>query len=154
MLIVIDEEGKHLGEMKRQDAIRLAGERGLDLVEVSPNAKPPVAKVLEWSKFKYELSKKRKDSKGKTAELKEMWFQNFIGEGDLKHKMKKVIDFLKKRHQVKLTVRPARRKRYNRDAMRKLMDKILKELGDSVKSEDNPKFEGRNYVIIVTPVSK
>ncbi len=83
--------------------------------------------------------------------MKEMWFQSFIGDGDLGHKLKKVNEFLDKKHQVKLTVRHARGKRYDRDVMKELMDKIIATLGEKVKFEGNAKFEGRNYVIIVSP---
>lgn len=140
--------------MKKEEAMKLAVEKDLDLVEVSPNAKPPVAKILEWSKFKYDMEKKKKESKGKNTEMKEMWFQAYIGKGDLEHKLKRIEEFLDKKHQVKLTVRPARRKRYDREALIKLMNRIMGSLGKSVKFEGNAKFEGRNYAIIVTPVKK
>lgn len=80
-----------------------------------------------------------------------MWFQAYIGEGDLDHKLKRIEEFLGKKNQVKLTVRPARRKRYDREALKSLMDKILEKLNEKVKIDGYAKFEGRNYVIIVSP---
>jgi len=137
--------------MSRDQAIKLSTEKELDLVEVSPNAKPPVARIMEWSKFKYEMGKKKKESKSHKSEQKEMWFQAYIGEGDLDHKLKRVTEFLDKKNQVKLTVRPARRKRYDRDALTALMKRILEKLGEKIKVDGYAKFEGRNYVIIVSP---
>lgn len=149
---MIDEDGKPLGNMSRSDALRLSREREIDLIEISPKANPPVAKLMEWSKYKYDISKKRKENrKNKSIEQKEMWFKAFIDTGDLEHKLKKVTEFLSKKHPVKLQIRSVRRS--NRNHLQDLMKKLLEILGDTV-DYDYPKFEGRNYTIIVRPSKK
>ena len=121
------------------------------MVEVSPQANPPVAKILEWSKFKYQLEKKLKESKSKRVDQKEMWFKAYIDTGDLKHKVKKVTEFLAKKHPVKLTIRA--KGRTDRSNMETLINKILVELEGYIEEVvDKPKFEGRNLSIIVRPI--
>lgn len=121
------------------------------MVEVSPQANPPVAKILEWSKFKYQLEKKMKESKSKRVDQKEMWFKAYIDTGDLKHKVKKVTEFLAKKHPVKLTIRA--KGRTDRSNMETLINKILVELEGYIEEVvDKPKFEGRNLSIIVRPI--
>ncbi len=136
--------------METKEAVKIAEERELDLIEVAPNANPPVAKIMSWSKFKYDQEKKRKESKGKSIDQKEMWFKVFIEKGDLDHKLKRVREFLKKKHPVKLTIRP--KGRVSKDNITSLMDRILEDLGDEVVYDNRPKYEGRNYAIIVRPV--
>ncbi|MCA9383819.1 translation initiation factor IF-3, partial [Candidatus Dojkabacteria bacterium] len=129
----------------------IARNKELDLVEVSPQANPPVAKILEWSKFKYQLEKKLKESKSKRVDQKEMWFKAYIDTGDLKHKVKKVTEFLAKKHPVKLTIRA--KGRTDRSNMETLINKILVELEGYIEEVvDKPKFEGRNLSIIVRPI--
>lgn len=138
--------------MKREEALRLSREKDLDLIEISPKANPPVAKLMEWSKYKYEISKKRKEArKNKSVEQKEMWFKAFIDKGDLNHKLKKVDEFLTKKHPVKVQIRSVRRS--NRNHLKDLMNRILKILGEAVVY-DPPKFEGRNFSVIVRPNKK
>lgn len=149
-MFVVDEEGEVLGEMSRQDALREAQERDLDLIEISPKANPPVAKIMSWSKFKYELTKKKKErKKNKGAEQKEMWFKAFIDEGDLNHKLKRVEDFLKKKHPVKIQIRATGRT--TTEHLQTLMNKILERLEDKIESDSRPKREGRNLSIILRP---
>ena len=136
--------------MDKTAAQELANERGLDLIEVAPNAKPPVAKIYSWSKFKYQQEKKRKDSKARLVEQKEMWFKTFIGEGDFNHKIDRVKEFLLKKHSVKLTIKG--KSRVTQKLLRELLDKTIHALGDSISEvSEMPKFEGRNLVLIVRP---
>lgn len=148
-VLVIDEDGEQLGEMDTKEAISLAMEKELDLIEVAPNATPPVTKIMSWSKFKYTQEKKKKESKGKSIDQKEMWFKVFIEKGDMEHKLKRVREFLKKKHPVKLTIRP--KGRVSRENITGLMTRILENLGDEVIYDNQPKYEGRNYAIIVRP---
>jgi len=150
-LFVIDEKGEQLGVITKIKALELAEKVSLDIVEVSPNAKPPVAKIMSWSKFKYKQSKKRKGSKSKKTEQKEMWFKSFIAVGDLKHKVKKVREFLTKKHPVKITVRG--KGRISSTQMNDLMKSILTELQDLIEIDSRPKFQGRNLTLIVRPIS-
>lgn len=122
----------------------------MNLVEVSPNADPPVAKILDWSKFKYQLEKKSKESKSKRVDQKEMWFKAFIDTGDLGHKVKKVKEFLKKKHPVKLTIKA--KGRVAPGQMQDLMKNILAELEGMVEYDFIPKREGRNMSLIVRPI--
>ena len=141
-----------MGELEIGKAIQIATEKELDLIEVSPNAKPPVTKIMSWSKFKYNYNKRRKESKKKAIEQKEMWFKTYIDTGDLDHKLKRVREFLEKKHPVKITIRA--KGRPSRENMKNLMTKILEKLKDNIKEEEDsrPKFEGYNYSIIVRPV--
>lgn len=128
----------------------MANERDLDLIEISPKANPPVAKIMSWSKYKYELSKKKKENKkNKSIEQKEMWFKAFIEDGDLQHKLKKVKQFLAKKHPVKIQIRAVGRA--TPDLMRNLMKKILKELEEDIQTDGTYKKEGRNLSTILRP---
>ena len=132
------------------EAIRIAREQELDLIEVAPNAKPPVAKIYSWSKFKYQQEKKKKDSKARPVEQKGMWFKTFIGEGDFNHKIDRVKEFLAKKHPVKITVKG--RNRVTREMLKELLDKVVLALGDSIMEvTELPKQEGRNLMLIVRP---
>lgn len=147
---VIDETGENLGEMETDKARQLAYDKGLDLVEVAPNTKPPVCKILSWTKFKYELSKKSKgSSKGKAKERKEMWFSPYIDGGDMNHKLKRVREFLSKKHPVKLTVRV--KGRVTREVTKAQLDKILLNLEGDYDANESPRWEGRNYSVTAYP---
>jgi translation initiation factor IF-3 len=147
---VIDETGKALGEMDKFQALELAQGKELDLIEISPKANPPVAKIMSWSKYKYEQGKKEKEQhKNKAAEMKEMWFKAFIEEGDLEHKLKKVEEFLDKKHPVKLTIRA--KGRVNREHMDNLIKKILVILADKCEADGNIRRDRYNISIIVRP---
>src|SRR5690606_14577326 len=103
---VIDQDGKQLGILTRNEALRAAEEQGLDLVEISPDAKPPVAKIIDWGKYNYQRTKQQKKNKqsSKTLEMKQMRFGLKISEHDLNVKLNKVRNFLEAGHKVKITV--------------------------------------------------
>ena len=104
---------------------------------------------MSWNKFKYEQEKKKKDSKGKSIDQKEMWFKTFIGENDLEHKLKKVREFIAKKHPVKLTIRG--QGRVTPALMSNLMHKILLKLEEVAEADSQPKAQGRNISVIVKP---
>jgi translation initiation factor IF-3 len=133
--------------MDKIKALQLARERELDLIEVSPNAKPPVAKIYSFSKFKYQQEKKKKVNKSKSPEMKEMWFKVVIEKGDRDHKLKKIREFLDKKHPVKITIKG--RGRVTRERYDKLMKTILADLADVATSEGFAKFDGRSMNTIV-----
>lgn len=135
--------------MDRETALRAASDAGKDLVEIVPTANPPVAKIIEWSKFKYTLSKKKKSNKHRSQEQKEIWFKAFIGDGDIDHKLKKVKEFVDDGQRVKLTIR--RKGRVTPDAFRELMQKLMDRTADYVDVLSPAKFEGGNYSAIVGP---
>lgn len=150
LLVVIDSDGTQLGQLSREAALEVAREQELDLIEVSPNAVPPVAKILSFSKFKYQQEKKKKENKSKPVEQKEMWFKVFIGEGDFIHKIERIKEFLAKKHTVKITIRA--KGRVGQDLLRKMLERIIANLGDSIAEvTDSPKFEGRNLSMLVRP---
>lgn len=128
----------------------MAQEKGLDLIEVAPNTKPPVCKIMSWSKFKYNLSKKKRgSSKGKAKDVKEMRFSPYISMGDIEHKKRKVEEFLAKKHPVKLTIFVKGRVDYN--VVRTQLDKILAILEGKYETDQFPRKEGRNLSILVFP---
>lgn len=149
VVMLINEEGEKIGEIPTSEALALAEEKGLDLIEVSPKMQPPVAKILSWSKFKYDQSKKKKENKKKSNEMKEMWFKAFIDEGDLNHKLKKVQEFIKKKNSVKITIRAKGRVR--KEHLETLMQKILLSIEEYAEPQGNPKAQGRNFGVIVKP---
>ena len=148
---VISPEGEQLGVLKRSDALARAQELGLDLIEISPKAVPPVAKIESWSKFKYEIGKRERLSKKKNKPLsvKEMWFSPNIGPGDLEHKIKRVKEFLGEKHLVKRTIKVPRR--FGEELPNKLMIDILEKLSDSAMPESDIRHEGRNLIQLVKP---
>jgi translation initiation factor IF-3 len=107
---------------------------------------------MSLSKFKYEQNKKKRETKHKPIEQKEMWFGVGIDEGDMQHKIKRIQEFLDKKHSVKLTIKA--RGRVSSSVITSLMQKILGLLQDSVAYDNNAKFEGRNYTAIVRPIKK
>lgn len=148
--MLIDGDGQQLGVMDREAALTLAQEQGLDLIEVAPNAVPPVAKIYSYSKFKYQQDKKKKENKSKPVEQKEMWFKAFIGEGDFNHKIDRIIEFLNKKHSVKVTIRA--RGRVNSSQLRSVLDRIISSLGENITEvTEPPKYEGRNLSLLVRP---
>jgi translation initiation factor IF-3 len=148
--LVIDETGEHLGVLTKQEALRIAEEKELDLVEVSPSSNPPVAKILSWSKFKYQLEKKRKETKNRRIDMKEMWFKAFIDKGDLEHKLKKVKEFLSKKHPVKITIKA--KGRVSNENINGLIQEIIVQLKEHAELEGTPKNQGRNVSFIVKPI--
>lgn len=149
---MIDEDGTSLGVISLQQALEVAGERQLDLIEVSGKANPPVAKIMSWSKFKYQQEKKRKENKSKGVEIKEMWFKSFIGEGDLAHKLNKVEEFLAKKHPVKITVKA--KGRVEKSQLHEVLNKVLAKLEGKIEYDQPAKFYGRDLSLIIRPVKK
>lgn len=150
--MVIDDEGESLGVIDLQKALQIAKESELDLIEVAGKANPPVAKIMSWSKFKYQQEKKRKENKSKGTEMKEMWFKSFIGDGDLNHKLKKVEDFLDKKHPVKITIKA--KGRVSRGQLDSTLQKVLTKLEDKIEYDQPPKFYGRDLSLIIRPAKK
>lgn len=148
-LLVVTDEGEKLGEMSKQEAMAIAYEQEKDLVEIAPQANPPVAKIISWSKFKYEHEKKEKANKHKSQEQKEIWFKAFISDGDIEHKLKKVREFIDKKNTVKLTIR--RKGRVNPQTMQDLMKRLVVLAGEFATILSEPKYNGGNLSMIVGP---
>lgn len=148
---VIDEDGNQLGILSRNEALQAAADRGLDLVEISPDAHPPVTKIVDWGKYNYQRTKQLQRNKRntKTLDLKQMRFGLKISEHDLGVKLRKVTDFLEEGHKVKITIFYRGRELAHKDLGFKLADKVISDLGESVVVDQTPQFAGKqlNFVI-------
>lgn len=148
---VIDDEGNQLGIMSRNEALQAAAERELDLVEISPDAKPPVVKIVDWGKFNYQRTKQLQRNKRntKTLDLKQMRFGLKISGHDLEVKLRKVTDFLEEGHKVKIVIFYRGRELAHKDLGFKLADKVISDLGENVVVDQTPQFAGKqlNFVI-------
>ena len=150
-LRVIGANSEQLGIMSLKDALQAAEEAGLDLVEISPDANPPVAKIINWGKFQYQRMKDLQKSKrsSKVSELKQMRFGLKIGSGDLEIKLRKVRGFLADGHKVRLQVVYKGREMAHKEIGYTLMDKIVETLGDEVIVEQKPQIAGRNLSVVL-----
>lgn len=150
-LRVLDADGKQMGILTKEEALDKAKEAGLDLVEIAPNADPPVARIVNFQKLKYEESKKERGSKkGLMGGLKELWLSPRIDDHDLKVRVDRTEEFLKDGFKVKLTVKFKGREMAHPENGRKVLDQAISLLGEGVGVEREAKFEGRNLSIIVT----
>jgi translation initiation factor IF-3 len=150
---VIDAEGKQLGILTLQEALREAGEAGMDLVEVAPNSSPPVCRVMDYGKFRYQQSKKLQVAKKHqaTIQLKEIRLRPKTEEHDLQVKLRHIKRFLEENNKVKVTMMFRGREITYTDIGRKIMEGILSELEENGVIDQHPKLEGRNMVMIVAP---
>jgi len=150
-LRVIDEDGSQLGILSRQEALRMAEERELDLVEISPNASPPVAKIIDWGKYNYQKTKQQQKNKrnAKATELKQMRLGLKIGENDLAIKMKKVSGFLEAGHKTKIVIFYRGREMAHKDLGFKLAEKIIADFGDAVVVEQAPSLAGKQLSFVL-----
>ena len=148
---VIDEDGQQLGILSRSEALKTAADRGLDLVEISPNASPPVVKIVDWGKYNYQRTKLAQKNKrnAKTLEVKQMRFGLKISDHDLGVKLRKVTDFLEIGHKVKITVFYRGRELAHKELGFKLADKVIEGFGETIVVEQKPQLAGKqlNFVI-------
>lgn len=150
-LRVIDNEGNQLGILDRGDALNKAKEKGLDLVEVASRADPPVARIVDFQKFRYEESKKERGAKKESGGgLKELWLSPRIADHDLEVRVKRAGEFLKDGFKVKLTVKFKGREMAHPELGHQVLKQALAMLGEGVGVERESRFEGRNLSIIVT----
>lgn len=150
---VIDDEGENLGVMFTQEAIEQAAEVGLDLVEVSPNADPPVCKFLDIGKYKYEAQKKANIARKtqKTQELKEIKMRPNIDDHDYDTKMKKVHDFIGDGDKVKITLRFRGRELSHQQLGMNLLQRVAENVAEIAKVEAYPRMEGRQMLMVLAP---
>ena len=150
---VISAAGEQLGIMSAREALAIAEEEGLDLVKISPNAVPPVCKVMNYGKFKFEQAKKEKENRKnqKVVELKEIYLSMTIDVGDLNVKAKKTLEMLADGNKVKVSIRMRGRQMAHAamgvDVMRRFFDM----LGGKAVMDKEPKTEGRNILMILSP---
>jgi len=150
---LVDADGEMVGVISTKEAIEMAGEVGLDLVEVSPNADPPVCKILDYGKFKYEAQKKANEArkKQKVIEVKEIKMRPGIDEHDYQTKMKAVRKFLDNGDKVKMTIRFRGREMAHQDLGMKVLDRVRVEVDEQAKVEQFPKTEGRLMTMVIAP---
>ncbi|AEG49278.1 Translation initiation factor IF-3 [Sphingobium chlorophenolicum L-1] len=150
---VIDDEGENLGVMFTQEAMERAYELGLDLVEVSPTADPPVCKFLDIGKYKYEAQKKANIARKtqKTQELKEIKMRPNIDDHDYDTKMKKVHDFIGDGDKVKITLRFRGRELSHQQLGMQLLQRVAENVGEIAKVEAYPRMEGRQMLMVLAP---
>jgi translation initiation factor IF-3 len=152
-LRVIDEDGTMLGVMSRAEALDLAAERNLDLVNISPNANPPVCKILDYGKYRYDLQKKEKEAKKKqkTTEVKEIRLSTFIEDHDIKVKANTASKFLKEGDKLKVSLRFRGRERDYVEKGKEVMNRFAGFLDDVGVVEKPSVFEGRSLIMIMAP---
>ena len=151
---VINSSGENLGVLPLKKAIETAKEEGLDLIEISPNANPPVCKVMDMGKYKYDLQKKANlaKKKQKTVLLKEIKLRPGTETHDYNFKIKNAKKFITKGDKVKFTVKFKGREMQHTELGKELMQRIIEETKDIAKIESQPKFEGKQMVMIIQPI--
>ena len=151
---VISREGENLGILNLQDAISRAKDQGLDLIEISPNAKPPVCKIMDMGKFKYDQQKKanKAKKKQKKIELKEIKLRPVTEVHDYTFKIKNAQKFLSKGDKVKFTIRFKGRELQHSHLGNELMGKIKEDMKDIGKVELHPKFDGKQMIMVIQPL--
>ena len=150
---VISENGEQLGIMSASEALKIAYEADLDLVKISPNAVPPVCKVMNYGKFKFEQAKKEKENRKnqKVVELKEIYLSMTIDVGDLNVKAKKTVEMLEDGNKVKVSIRMRGRQQAHASMGIDVMKRFFDMLGGKAVMDKEPKTEGRNILMILAP---
>jgi len=150
---VIDHEGEQLGIMSSEDALGKASDVGLDLVEVSPNAEPPVCRIMDFGKFKFESSKKKQGAKKKQrrTQVKEIKFRPRTEEGDYQVKLNKLKKFLEKGDKTKVTMRFRGREFAHQELGMELLQRVVADLEELANVEQMPGMEGRQMVMVLGP---
>ncbi|MGH7476158.1 MAG: translation initiation factor IF-3 [Longimicrobiales bacterium] len=150
---VIDEEGEQMGILPIEQAIAFAEDRGLDLVEVAPNARPPVCRVMDYGKFKYEEARKARKARKRQhqIQIKEVKFRPGIEEHDFEFKLRHARRFLEEGNKVKATMMFRGRQMAHAELGRQVLARVATALGDLGRVEGDVSFEGRNMTMIVAP---
>jgi translation initiation factor IF-3 len=148
---VIDEDGKQLGIMSKSEALSLAQERELDLVEISPDANPPVCKIIDWGKYNYQRTKQQQKNRktAKTLDMKQMRFGLKIGAHDLQIKMNKVVKFLNAGHKVKVTLFYRGREQAHKEIGFKIAQKVIEDFGDTIVVDQPPQLAGKQLSFVI-----
>ena len=155
-LRVIDSEGEQAGVMSLEDALKMAEDVEMDLVEVAPDANPPVCRIMDYGKYKFEENKKRHAAKKKQKQIhiKEVKFRPGTEEGDYQVKLRNLIRFLNQGDKAKVTLRFRGREMAHQDLGRKLLQRIEADLAEIGTVEQFPRMEGRQMVMVVAPKKK
>lgn len=153
---VIGDDGEQMGIMPVEEALEAAEERGLDLVEVAPNSRPPVVRIMDYGKYKYEQARKARQAKKKqhSVQLKEVKFRPGIEAHDLEFKLRHARRFLEEGNKVKATMMFRGRQMAHPELGREVLEEVAAELDDVSKVESRPTLEGRNMTMVLAPVKK
>jgi translation initiation factor IF-3 len=153
---VIDAEGEQIGILSTAEALQMAAEAELDLVEVSPTAEPPVCRIMDFGKYQFELSKKAHAAKRKQKQIqiKEVKFRPGTEEGDYQVKLRNLTRFLTEGDKAKVTLRFRGREMAHQEIGRQLLDRVRNDLGDLATVEQFPVMEGRQMVMMIAPKKK
>ncbi len=153
---VVDDRGEQLGVMETSEALAVAEERGLDLVEISPNAKPPVCKIIDWGKYQFQASKKLQDQKGrqKKTVVKGIRFRPATGENDLNFKLKQAEKFLKKGNKVKIEIILRGREKAFMDSAKEKLSEFIDKIEFPIKIEQAAKRQFNGFNAIIVPEEK
>ena len=155
-LRVVDETGKQIGVMTKSEALKIAGERELDLVEIAPMAKPPVGKIINFKKFKYLEAKKERDGKAASGkvEIKEIRFSPFIAQGDMDSRIARIQDILGDGDRVKIVVKFTGRQITRVEFGHDLIKKIMSQLEGVATADGVAKLQGKQLFLILNPTKK
>lgn len=153
---LIDDQNNQLGVLSLEAALRIAGEKGLDLVEVAPQANPPVCRLMDYGRYRYETKQREKEAKRKqaTVRLKEMKLRPKVAEHDFQTKFRGVRQFLEQGEKVKVTIMFRGREMVHQEIGRKLLDRVAQEAQGLAVVERQPLMEGRNLHMILAPTRK
>lgn len=155
-LRVIGADGKQLGVMSLSDALNKAHDMELDLIEIAPMAKPPVAKLMELGKFKYEEEKKlqKEKKKAKPSDIKELRFSPFIAQHDFDTRIERIKEFLAENNKVRLVVNFTFRQLGSKQFGYQVLDRVVSNFKDQVVVDMEPKFLGKNLIMVISPTKK
>ncbi len=150
---LIAADGQNVGVVPIRQALMMAEEAALDLVELSPDAKPPVAKILDYGKYKYQEQKKQAEArkKQKIIEIKEIKMRPMIDDHDYDVKMRAIRRFFEEGDKVKITLRFRGREMAHQELGQQLLDRVKKDTAEAAKVESEPRFEGRQIVMVLAP---
>ncbi len=149
----MDPDGTQLGIKPLPEALAIARQMDLDLVEVAPNANPPVSRIMDYGKFKFDEAQRAKESRRKTtsSSIKEMKYRPKIGSGDFDTKTRQVVKFLNDGHKVKITIMFRGREMSHPELGMKILDNVAQQVGPIAKVEASPKLDGRNMTMVLAP---
>ena len=152
-MLLVDSDGTKLGVKPLPEALALARDQDLDLVEVAAQANPPVCRIMDYGKFRFDANQRAKESRRKTTQtqIKEMKYRVKIGPGDFDTKTRKVLEFLQEGHKVKLTIMFRGRETAHPHLGKKILDEVAERAQGIAKVEASPKLDGRNMVMVLAP---
>jgi len=149
----VDPDGAQLGIKSLPDALAIARQLDLDLVEVAPLANPPVCRIMDYGKYKFDAAQRAKESRRKTTSvgIKEMKYRPKIGPGDFDTKTRQVLRFLNEGHKVKVTIMFRGREVFHPELGKRILDRVAEHVGDAARVEAEPRLDGRNMVMVLAP---